>query len=284
MSSFLGAGRIPGALGSDTNRPLIDSGTQCRSRSAPPGVLGVVSPPLFRLPVLVGEAMRKPGFNFDGTPAEDWQYGDKPAKSAAIKADPMFAHNDELLGRYLRQLMESLSIGSMETVAVAMQEQFCAGKGGTFQSETLDAEIAGNPAFHAYRVDFERKLGVALHACCYELPNIKPVMMKLLNFSSFWDKVTGLGVTVHQVWSAKAEVENFLLNDAAGFWRCTLKYTFYDHYGLDWEDVVKHGEDRIPQYHTGDCFKAWYILQHYRSARPLLTVMNESIALAGRAY
>ncbi len=39
-------------------------------------------------------------------------------------------------------------------------------------------------------------------------------------------------------------------------WIATLVYTLYDHFGLDWDDIIKHGSDRIPQYHTGDFFKA----------------------------
>ena len=52
----------------------------------------------------------------------------------------------------------------------------------------------------------------------------------------------------------------------------TLVYTMTDDFGLDWNDIVLHGEDHIPPtlgyYNTGDRFKAWYILQHYRTAKP----------------
>ncbi len=50
---------------------------------------------------------------------------------------------------------------------------------------------------------------------------------------------------------------------------------------LDWDDIVKHGNDKIPQYHTGDFFKAWYILQHYRGARPFITEMTRTVFIAG---
>ena len=106
--------------------------------------------------------------------------------------------------------------------------------------------------------------------------------MNLLNFSSFWDKIGGLGITVHQVWSSKAELKNYRIDSAGQHWMCTLKYTFYDHFGLDWEDIEKHGSDRIPLYHTGDQFKAWFILQHYRSAKPFITEISRNVFLSGR--
>ncbi len=54
-----------------------------------------------------------------------------------------------------------------------------------------------------------------------------------------------------------------------------------NHFGLDWEDIEKHGNDRIPQHRTGDFFKAWYILQHYRNAKPFITEMTRSIYIGG---
>ncbi|WP_423775259.1 DUF3289 family protein [Chryseobacterium taklimakanense] len=59
--------------------------------------------------------------------------------------------------------------------------------------------------------------------------------------------------------------------------------TFYDHFGLDRDDIVKHRKDRIPQYHTGDFFKAWYILQHYRNAKPFITEITRKVFIAGHS-
>lgn len=70
------------------------------------------------------------------------------------------------------------------------------------------------------------------------------------------------------------------MSDSGHHWNATLKYTFYDHFGLDWEDIKKHGDGIFPKYHTGDEFKAWYILQHYRTAKPFVTEMNRSVFLS----
>ncbi len=233
--------------------------------------------------VAIGKARRDPGYNFDGTKAEDMYYADKPPRSASITQDPVFGQSDYNLGLCLNTLMSSLSIGKMETLALDMANHFTQGIGGTYKNEILDNEIANNSAFVSYHNDFLKTLKTELKNASYDPSNISTIPMSLLNFSSFWDKVSGLGITVHQVWSVKAELKNYSHNSCTGLWSGTLQYTFYDHFGLDWDDIVKHGEDRIPQYHTGDFFKAWYILQHYRSAKPFITEFYRNVYLSGNS-
>ncbi|CAM3888795.1 MULTISPECIES: DUF3289 family protein [Flavobacterium] len=228
---------------------------------------------------LIGKARRDPGYNFDKTPAEDMMSGDKPPKSASIMNDAMFTHNNATLGAYLDQLMQSLSIGSMETVALEMSSLFKSGTGGTYKSDALNKEIENNAATLKFHDNFVNLFKAELSIAKYDPNQMEIIPMDLLNFSSFWDKVSGLGITIHQVWSVKAEIENYVYTESNGKWECDLIYTFYDHFGLDWDDIVKHGSDRIPQYHTGDCFKAWYILQHYRNAKPFITEMIKKIKI-----
>lgn len=232
---------------------------------------------------LIGKAKREPGFGYDGTKAEDMFFADSPISSASIKNDPVFKLSDAKLGVYLNQLMTSLSFGDMETVALEMADRFKNGTGGTYKSDILNKEISNNPAFTTYHNSFFAELKEELKKNSYDPSTMKMIPMKLLNFSSFWDKASGLGITVHQVWSAKAEIQDYSYNKCTKMWSGTLKYTFYDHFGLDWEDIKKHGEDRIPQYHTGDFFKAWYILQHYRSAKPFITEMERTVYLGGNS-
>ena len=63
---------------------------------------------------------------------------------------------------------------------------------------------------------------------------------------------------------------------------CNVHYTLYDHFGLDWADIRKHGDDHIPLPSTGNGFKAWYILQHYRSAKPFITKIDITERLIAR--
>lgn len=267
-------------LGQHGTYTVLDTGTTCLQVSSRPGVIGIVSNS-YPYSIIVGRARREPGENFDGTPAEDMQYGDKPAKSAKIKKDPMFKKTDSRLYDYMHDLMTSLSIGDMETVAVEMLNKFITGKKGNYKSGLLNTEISNNPAFVQYHNAFFRELQPIIKSALFSPHNITPISMNLLNFSSFLDKVGGLGITVHQVWSTRAELIDFRVNNSGNHWSARLKYTFYDHFGLDWEDIKKHGDDIIPRYHTGDEFKAWYILQHYRTAKPFITEMNRSVYISG---
>lgn len=233
---------------------------------------------------LIGKAKRDAGYNFDGTQAEDMFYADQPPQSASIKNDPVFLKNDATLAAYMNQLMESLSIGDMETVALEMSSKFQRGEGGVYTSDILNSKVRNNSAFREYHINFLNEVQRKLKEANYDPNNIEPISMKLLNFSSFWDKVSGLGITIHQVWSVKAELKNYFYNKCSYFYGFDLEYTFYDHFGLDWDDIVKHGGDRIPQYHTGDFFKAWYILQHYRSAKPFITEIKNSVHIGGNSH
>lgn len=262
----------------------IDDGTSCRLASPCPGTLGLAKAQSLNLkgPILVGKARRNPGYNFDGTPAEDMQFADSPAKSAAIRSDPVFSKSNKWLNDAMEMLMKSLSVGDMEGVALEMQKRFSKGVGGVYRSDVLNREIANNSAFVVYHRAFISKLQRGMKSVAYDPRKITRISMDLLNFSSFWDKVSGLGITVHQVWSVKAELYNFRLDGCTGYWSGDLLYTFYDHFGLDWEDILKNGNRIIPQYHTGDFFKAWYILQHYRNAKPFITEMKRKVFIAGR--
>lgn len=271
-------------LGSNTNLPIIDSDTLCRQLSTAPGWVGLCGPSGDRIAFgqrfLVGKARRSPGFNFDGTRAEDMQSGDQPPSAAGLAKERIFAETDSALEERLRDLVRSLSTGPMEAVALRMVDHFVGASGTAFEDATLNDEVRKNPAFAEYHRRFCQDLASAIQACSYGLNRIKRVPMSLLNFSSLSDKIGGLGITVHQVWSAVAELSDFVVNCGTRRWSGRLHYTLYDHFGLDWADIEKHGGDRLPFPGTGNGFKAWYILQHYRQAKPFVTEIRVSLPVS----
>jgi len=208
------------------------------------------------------------------------QFADRPVKAKAIESDAVFGLSDEALSGNRVLLMKSLSVGAMQQVALAMQKQFADGTGRGFESATLNQEVQANPAFVDYHQKFLAELRNALRKVNFDPLRLGLLPMALLNFSSFWDKVTGLGITVHQVWAAQASMRYYSHAGAGGVAKFELEYIFYDHFGLDWEDVLKNGERRFPQYHTGDFFKCWYVMQHYRQARPFVTTMRVRMPLS----
>jgi len=188
-------------LGSNTNLPIIDSDTLCRQLSTAPGGVGLCGPSEDRIAFgqrfLVGKARRGPGFNFDGTRAEDMQSGDQPPSAVGLAKERIFAETDSALEERLRDLVRSLSTGPMEAVALRMVDHFVGASGTAFEDATLNDEVRKNPAFAEY-----------------------------------------------------------------------------------WADIEKHGGDRLPFPGTGNGFKAWYILQHYRQAKPFVTEIRVSLPVS----
>lgn len=274
-------------LGIDSDTPpVLDTGTTCIQLSPVPVVAGVFMPVVNAYPrsILVGESKRKPGENSNGTPAEDMQYGDKRNGDQTSKIIEMIADGiisggmllkspDAVLERSMEGLMTSVSTGEMETVALEMYNKFIKGTKGNYKSKILNRIIGKHPAFVKYDFDFNNKLNSLIKSTIHRPHSVKPILMDDLDFSSFWDKVGGLGITIHQVWSIKAELIDFSISDS-GRWSATLKYTLYDHFGLDLEDIKKHGNDTFPSEGTGLGFCSWYILQHYRKAKPFITEVN----------
>ena len=85
----------------------------------------------------------------------------------------------------------------------------------------------------------------------------------------------GLKICVNDLWGAKIEVTSYEVNGSN--YSCTLRYVYYDHFGLDSHDVEKYG--------YASAFRSWYILQHnqeYNGAyRPFLTWIEFDVSLAG---
>ena len=79
-------------------------------------------------------------------------------------------------------------------------------------------------------------------------------------FYGYEDLLSGLKVTIDSFWGHKIEIVSYK-KQSDGKYKVTLKYTFYDHYGLDKEDIEKFGGKKILS--AGKGFRAWYILQHY---------------------
>ncbi len=108
------------------------------------------------------------------------------------------------------------------------------------------------------------------------IDNLKNYPKMTLNRFSFPtlspDIINGLVIAIHQVWAAKIELKNVVINNTTKAGKGTLVFTMYDHFGLDAPDIEKFGG--YP--YLGDGFKAWYILQHYRNAKPFVTEIKIS--------
>ena len=74
-------------------------------------------------------------------------------------------------------------------------------------------------------------------------------------FNKALDKINGLTMCVNGLWGNEIIVEKYSCDGTS--YSGTLRFTLYDHFGLDEEDINKYGEL------VG--FRDWYILQHFKS-------------------
>lgn len=241
-------------------------------------------------PLLVGKPPRDPGKNEPeppflpdateyGTIYEDMLFNDKPAKSTPLRTKFPFFESDEKLQAIGRELMKAVSIGDLETVALECWDRFNAGTGGTYSNQKLTDAVRAHGETALFTKEFEGRLRKAILARKCDLRNFPPLRIGRYAFDSLDDKAGGLGILIHDIWSIKAELKDYVgaWDNATqtGAFYSKIVYTLTDDFGLDWADVEVHGDDTFPPIalspvplFAGDGFKAWYILQHYRSSVP----------------
>jgi hypothetical protein len=79
----------------------------------------------------------------------------------------------------------------------------------------------------------------------------------------FHDKISGLGITINDVWAYQVYITSYKRN--VNNYEMSLEIIYWDHFGLDYPDIHKF---------SNDIFSAWFILQHFRSFKPLITKID----------
>lgn len=82
------------------------------------------------------------------------------------------------------------------------------------------------------------------------------------NFSTDDDRFNGLTLMIHDFWGNKVEVTSYTYNKKTGKYSGTLRFTLYDHFGLDNKDMEqKLANKKIASSVIG--FRSWFVLQRY---------------------
>lgn len=79
----------------------------------------------------------------------------------------------------------------------------------------------------------------------------------------FHDNMSGLGITINDVWAYQIYISSYKVN--GNKYEISLEVIYWDHFGLDYPDVHKF---------DNDIFQAWFILQHFRGFKPLITKLD----------
>ena len=104
---------------------------------------------------------------------------------------------------------------------------------------------------------------------------------KSLDFSDKSDYWEGLGISIHNVWANDISIKDYSFDGKN--YQGTLKYTLYDHFGLNELDIdySKTLIDKFGvQIYAKDLtlFRSWYLLQHNENYngeyKPFVTVIE----------
>uniref|UniRef100_UPI003593DAF7 DUF3289 family protein n=1 Tax=Salmonella enterica TaxID=28901 RepID=UPI003593DAF7 len=86
----------------------------------------------------------------------------------------------------------------------------------------------------------------------------------------FNDKLSGLGITIHDVWAYQVFITDFAIN--GNNFTAKLEFIYWDHFGLDYPDIVNY--DR-------DIFYSWFVLQHFKNYQPFITKISINETCSG---
>ncbi len=194
----------------------------------------------------------------------------------------------------LEALAQNTSMGDLQNVAFDMVDHFLVGSGEDYSNTALTDAIKEHDNTQLYVSAVKEQLIDCLSAYNGDIKSLEytesareesPMVIWLNGIAlpyygspkdlDFEDVFKGLTFCIHGWWGAKVEVTSFKKesNNYSG----TLKFTLYDHFGLDSTDARS--------YSLFNGFKAWYILQHnkeYNGAhKPFVTIIELEESFSG---
>lgn len=251
------------------------------------------------LPILVYQSPRRPGINADGSKAADMVSGDMTAEEIRQIPTAMGTRQFDLRdpkqseAKYhfmnFRNMATGLfSYGEMQMVILAMIAKFERNEGGEFRHPLLTQHAK---AEHSTQLFVKAVMdGVNTHikatsgninqeplaAWMGQYPTLRPPVLGAGNF------LRGLAMAVHDTWGARAELVQFAQHGK--HYKGRVKFTLYDHFGLDMPDVGPDAHTgHIKPYSLLSGFRSWFILQHYErfAYKPFISMMEFHYQIEG---
>ncbi|PZF74193.1 DUF3289 family protein [Taibaiella soli] len=211
----------------------------------------------------------------------DWRYNDYPPIHGLDLVQTM-KKTDQELKDDLWALISWTSTGNLQVIASHAFRQFTCRMGGKFSDNELTNIVKNDDNTVAwvskFKNDFDKELQNAKG-------NIDKVIMRAPSrpvFDDMGSRIGGLGILIHQVWAYEVWLTKFSVDPKNGMYTGNLEIRFYDHFGLDGEDVMKGNKRWLQPYGSEDGFKAWWVLQHYRGYPPLLTEIIFNTPIFGK--
>ena len=229
--------------------------------------------------------------------AEDLKYGDL-SKEDILKLPNIIEQDLNSSADFHRLSWESMcttffATEPLESVIKDMIEKFMNGETETYKNATLTQKVKEHESTINYVDSFKNQLNNLIKNYHGNISSLKytarnrtnhPMVQKLRDndiyepvFDTLSDKINGLTICIDSLWGNKVEIISYK-NSANGY-EGILKFTLYDHFGLNEIDVVKYNK-------WGYGFTSWYILQHYsgyaHSYKPFITLIEFEVPFSGQ--
>ncbi|HAT4340898.1 TPA: DUF3289 family protein [Clostridium perfringens] len=195
---------------------------------------------------------------------------------------------EEYLFDDLRRMGKALfSIGELEDVFLDMVDHFKNANGIDYKNVILNKHIREHKSTKEYVNKIKELVIEELKINKGDLSKIEfnkngklyekiQKNVKFPDYSSLFDIIEGLTITVHDTWANEVEIRDYSIN--GNKFTGKLHYVIYDHFGLDKPDVEK-------KYVYLSGFRAWFTLQHFKKFKglykPFVTVIEIDVPFTG---
>ncbi|PKB18716.1 DUF3289 family protein [Flavobacterium sp. 5] len=188
----------------------------------------------------------------------------------------------------MEDLLTDFSQGELEDINLKMYKKFVGNKEGDFSDEILTKaakehdstklflkrlkenmklQLQQNPNFV-----FEKQLLVNNDKNLY-IPGTK-IQRKDIPSPTYSDKYGGLGIAINDTWGYNVIITNFVKDEKKRTFAATFDIDFFDHYGLNSEDIDPKIKGGFFEPASFEGFLCWFILQHKCGYKPFCTVIK----------
>ena len=182
----------------------------------------------------------------------------------------------------------SLTNPAMKSVLFDMIAHFTNGFGEDYSNEILTNEVKIHPSTNKYMQDFSNVFVSFINQNNGDISSFansedfkealrkNNVFFSSYSYEGVEDILGGLTLAIHGWTESQVDLTSFEINSDNTF-SGNLRFTFYDNFGLDEEDLEEYG------YIGG--FKSWFILQHNHcygeKYKPFRTIANIDFPITG---
>ena len=236
---------------------------------------------------LIYQSARSKGVTADNKTAPDMTYNDYTFNQIAA-LHPYFEYQlkesaDTLFHEFSSMATDFFATGKMNDVILDMIQHFRYGNGKPYSNSVLTQEVKNHSStqnfINGVKDIIKNQLafnGGNLGALDYATLKNKIGNLTRPSFSTWYDRIHGLTITINDTWGNNVQVINYKVSGTK--FSGTLRFNIYDHFGLDQPDVEKIYGDLAG-------FRAWFTLQHYQGFKgqykPFVTEIYFDIPFEG---